>query len=109
MSIAFCYDSKIDFNWNRFKSVLIESRNEELDIIETSSKITYVQSYSIVFELKDENKKLVRYECVERQFAETDEMISVSQKTSYMSSPEIQTMIEEDIVAAKIKYANYSG
>ena len=108
MSIAFCYDSKIDFNWNREKATLVETINE-MDSIEVNTKITYIQSYSIIFELKDENKKLVRYECVERQFAETDEMISVSQKTSYMSSLEIQTMIEEDITAAKIKYANYSG
>ncbi|NCC88261.1 MAG: hypothetical protein EOM05_10445 [Clostridia bacterium] len=108
MDIAFCYDAKTDFNWNREKATLIETTNED-GIIEVNPKITYVQSYSIVFELKDENKKLVRYECVERQFAETDEMISVQQKTSYMSSPEIQTMIEEDIAAAKIKYANYFG
>ena len=108
MSIAFCYDSKIDFNLNREKATLVETINE-MDSIEVNTRITYIQSYSIIFELKDENKKLVRYECVERQFAETDEMISVSQKISYMSSLEIQTMIEEDITAAKIKYANYSG
>lgn len=86
----YCWDNKITFYWN-------QSIYDDF----------YRHSFSIFFEIQDDNKNLIKYETKEYQISETTEHISFPEKMQIMSAQSTLDKIQEIVAAAKLEYANY--
>lgn len=108
--IEYCYDSKIDLFWNKKKQVLVETESQDdfnNTIIQSDYVTKYEHGFSIMYELLDENKKLVKYQVETVIISTTENMLNLEEKMIKMSSALTQDAIQNNIIQAKQKYANY--
>lgn len=109
--IEYCYDSKIDLFWNKKKQVLVETETQDefgSTIIHSDYVTKYEHGFSIMYELLDENKKLVKYQVETVVTSTTDTMVDLTYKMNDMSDAIKKQEIQDNIVQAKQKYANYT-
>lgn len=109
--ITYCFDSKVDIFWNKKKQV--ENNIEVVDengntYIDPGFITKYEHGFAIVFELLDEEKKLVKFQVDTVIMSMTDAMLTVTEKMQILSSQELADQINSAILLAKQTYANYT-
>lgn len=118
--INYCWDTRWEFNWNQKKTVRVTQSvtqdgkyengiyippttiNEEVEVV------TFVHSASFVYILQDENKGFIKYETAEVILSETQNLLTLEERTAIAFSETTKNIISTAIADAKQNFANYT-
>jgi hypothetical protein len=110
--ISYCFDKSVAFFWNKKRQVLVET--ESLDsygnVVRDSEYVTkYDNGFSVMYELLDSDRKLVKYQVETVILSTFNNMINTQEKMAIMASESVGLSVKANIIDSKLKYAGYAG